>query len=373
MSAELIAALLLPLPRIARGLEENATYVVVIPAHDEAGTIEQTLAAVVPELAGHGSILVVADNCTDETAAAARSAGASVIVRRDPRRRGKGYAIDFAVKHLANSPPDVVIILDADCTPDPGTFAILHSACRHWNRPVQARYELVRPKKDAGPLARVGYFAWQIKNILRPAGLSALRVPCLLTGTGMAFPWRTLASSQLATGHIVEDMVLGLELAARDQGALFLPEACVRSALPPSLEGQKTQRTRWETGHLQVIRQQVPWLIAQAVLRLDYRLLTLALHTAVPPLALFGLMLPTITGASGILALLGGPTLAFRLSGLAIVMASVVFAAYWHLVGRNLLFWRDLALLPGYVAAKIPLYVRALAGRQVQWIRSKRD
>jgi hypothetical protein len=45
----------------------------------------------------------------------AARAGAEVIERFDPDRRGKGYALDFGVRHLSTRPPEIVVIVDADC------------------------------------------------------------------------------------------------------------------------------------------------------------------------------------------------------------------------------------------------------------------
>lgn len=370
---ELVAAHLLPSRRPRHGLSTTDDFVVVIPAHDEVGTIERTLDAVLSDMPQHGRVLVIADNCTDTTATVARAAGATVIERRDPSHVGKGYAIDFALRFLAASAPRTVVILDADCVPDRGTLENLVSASQTWNRPVQARYELNTPDISAGPLARIGTFAWRIKNVLRPSGLKALGVPCLLMGTGMAFPLEILAKADLDRGHLVEDMVLGLHLAARRQGAAFLPEACVRSAVPPSIEGQTSQRSRWETGHLQVIMNHVPKLFVQALSSGDWRLLVLALHTAVPPLALFGLLLCGTTALSGLMVLAGGSSWTFQLSALVTCGAGAVFATYWFTVGRDLLTAGELLQLPGYLVSKLSLYAGALTGRKVAWIRSKRD
>lgn len=349
------------------------SYVVVMPAHNEAQVIKGTLAGVLADLTQGGRVLVVADNCTDETAVVARACGAEVIERVDHDRRGKGYALAHAVRFLSAAPPAAVIILDADCIPDRGSLAMLAAAAEHRDRPMQGRYELIAPGPRAGTLARVGAFAWRIKNILRPQGLAALGVPCLLMGTGMAFPWRKLALSHLDTGHLVEDMVLGLELAEQGDYPQFLPQACVRSAIPPSVEGQKSQRARWETGHLQVIRTWVPRLLAQSLAKRNWRLALLALHTLVPPLALLVLLLMVVTTGSAIVALAGGPSYAFAMSLAAVLVASGVFTVYWLKVGRDVLAARELVLLPGYIVSKLPLYVQAAAGRSLQWVRSKRD
>ena len=63
------------------------TILIVIPAYNEAAAI----ARVVEGALAHGPVLVVDDGSTDETAARAEAAGATVIGH--PRRLGKGQAI----------------------------------------------------------------------------------------------------------------------------------------------------------------------------------------------------------------------------------------------------------------------------------------
>src|SRR5215831_6708425 len=101
-------------PIATRGTPPHRT-AVLIPAHNEGAGILPTIRDVQAQLGPHDRILVVADNCTDDTAAIVQGAGVEVIVRADPARRGKGYALEFGVRHLSLNPPDVVVIMDADC------------------------------------------------------------------------------------------------------------------------------------------------------------------------------------------------------------------------------------------------------------------
>ena len=351
----------------------SPTFAVVIPAHDEAGTIEHTLASVLDQIRGRGRLLIVADNCTDDTATIAAACGAEVIVRHEPDRRGKGYALGFAVRHLAKDMPQVLVFLDADCIPTAGTIDKLVSACERLRRPIQARYELDAPDRNAGTLARVGSFAWRVKNIVRPMGLANLGLPCQLMGTGMAFPSSGIVKLDLETGHLVEDMVFGLELTAAGMPPHFLPEANVRSELPPTIEGQTIQRTRWETGHLRVIFGRLPRLMGRAVINGNVPLFALALDAAVPPLALMSLLLAVTMAASGLLTLAGGPSFAFVTTFVASIAAAVAVIAAWRIAAQDLLSAGEFFMLPGYVVAKIPLYLRALGGSKVPWIRSKRQ
>src|SRR5262249_19708539 len=118
----------------------------LIPAHNEEAGIGKTLASLLPQLRTGDVLLVVADNCSDGTAAAARTAGATVIERHDTERRGKGFALDHGVRHLAADPPEVVVIVDADCLVEAGSLNRLVGAVASTGRPVQAEYVLDVPQ-----------------------------------------------------------------------------------------------------------------------------------------------------------------------------------------------------------------------------------
>ena len=345
---------------------------IVMPAHDEALVIAATLRALIPQLAPHDRLIVVADNCSDDTANVARREGAEVIARTDATRRGKGYALDFGVRHLESDPPDIALIVDADCEVTPGALGCLAATCASTGRPVQALY-LMHAPPNAGLKTRIAEFAWVLRNQVRPLGLRRLGLPCQLMGTGMAFPWECLRTSTLATGHIVEDLRLGIDLARAGHAPLFCPEALVTSRFPDSAAGLQSQRTRWEHGHLGVIFRDAPRLLLESVLRRRLALLALALDLGVPPLALLALQLLLVwlaalawSAFTTAAAPLGLATLGVVLFGLAVITA-------WWRFARHVVSLTSLALAPVYVLWKIPLYVKFLVSRQIDWVRSRRD
>ncbi|MDO9383488.1 MAG: glycosyltransferase family 2 protein [Hyphomicrobiaceae bacterium] len=350
-----------PLPRFA----------VLIPAHDEALGIAATLNNLRPQAGAEGRIVVVADNCSDETARIASQAGAEVVVRTDATRRGKGYALDFGVRYLAADPPEVVVIVDADCALEPGSLATIVSLSAQTGRPVQARYDFERPPRMTG--MAFATFAARLKNYLRPLGLKQLGFPCALLGTGMAFPWRVIAHANLASGEIVEDMVLGLELARNGTPAIYCPQALVRSYFPASVEGQSSQRARWETGHLRTIVDRLPAMFWQALRQGNLPAIALILDTAVPPLALLAILIAGIGAVALGLALLGGPPAALIISLAAALVFTGSALLAWMMVGRDVLSLQQLLMAPGYVLAKLALYARVMIGKRVPWIRSKRE
>ena len=88
----------------------------MVPAHDEAAGIAATInsLAAVDWPAEAIRILVLADNCSDDTAARARAASARVIERDDPAHRGKGYALALAFTTLINEGwSEAVIVVEA--------------------------------------------------------------------------------------------------------------------------------------------------------------------------------------------------------------------------------------------------------------------
>ena len=96
-----------PLAQEIPAAGDSPSAVSSVPAHDEQAMIHSTIERLKSAAGGNARVLVVADNCTDDTAQIARRAGAEVIERSDAAHRGKGFALDFGRSHLAGNPPDL--------------------------------------------------------------------------------------------------------------------------------------------------------------------------------------------------------------------------------------------------------------------------
>lgn len=345
---------------------------VLMPAHNEGTGIEHTIRALAPQLNASTQLWVVADNCTDNTAQLAAQSGANVIERNDPERRGKGYALAYGLDRLAQDPPSVVIIVDADCELSQGGLARLaHDALRA-DAPIQADYVLV-PNPNPSPRSVVSALAFLVKNRVRPRGLTALGFPCLLTGTGMAFPWAVLRKAPPTDDNLVEDMVMGLELAKLGHAPRLCPDVTVTSALPEGEKAATKQRTRWEHGHLHTMFTYAPKLMLQGLLRARVELCALALELLVPPLSLLAMSLIAGTVLCAIASLFGASALPFVIFCISLAAIGCGVLAGWWSYGRELVRARDLMAIPKYILWKLPVYFGFFSkGKQEAWERTER-
>ncbi len=369
---ECLAAVIAGGQKTTELLPERPRVAVLVPAHNEAMGISATLKGILPQLKSHDRLVVVADNCCDETAAVARAFDLTVIERHDLEKRGKGYALDFGLQFLASDPPDVVVVVDADCLVAEDAIAKISHLAATEQRPVQARYLLTQPA-NASPGAAVSILAFTVKNLVRPLGLAHLGLPCLLTGTGMAFPWSVIRNASLASSNIVEDMQLSVDLLIVGSPAMFCADAEVTGLLPQQQHAAKSQRTRWEHGHLQTLRTQVPRLLKVWVSQKRFDVLAIALDLCVPPLSLLvmlWLLFAVAAIVAGLTLKLYAPLLVLALEGL-LLLVSVMTA--WAKFARNTLPLAALLAVPGYILWKIPLYLTFLVKPQTKWVRTERD
>lgn len=356
-----------------RSIDARPRVAVLIPAHNEAAVIGKTLARLMATMQKKDRVLVVADNCSDDTAAIARTIGAEVVERRNTDQRGKAYALEFGMDHLASDPPEVVVVLDADCAVERDLVRLISNRAYVSNRPVQCRNLSIAGKQPAATHA-VSELGFRFKNLVRPLGMARLGLPCHLMGTGMAIPWDVFRSANLVGDHLAEDMQLGIELALRGYPALLCPEVGITSLLPDKDDAFLSQRTRWEQGHLRTSLTQVPRLLARGLLRRNLGLLCLGLDLIVPPLSL---LVAVWASAVGLLAFAGFcgtswvPAAILASGGVAMLLSVL---AGWFTFCRRAVPFRSLLAIPAYVFRKLPIYLSYFTGRkQKEWVRTDRE
>lgn len=224
----------------------------VVPAHNEALTIEATVTRLCAQLPP-GAVFVIADNCTDDTAAVARRAGAQVWERREPDEPGKGAALRWLLNAAAQDlrEYDAIAIFDADSVVDEGFIHYAAAALAHGAEAVQG---FVQPLSGGSPSADLAAYSEILSQCIDDVARARLNWPVPLRGTGMAFRREVLESLLPRLRTRVEDQEMSLLLAAQGKRVRFLPQAVVGDPKPENARGVATQRARWLQGQREMLR-----------------------------------------------------------------------------------------------------------------------
>ncbi|MEC9372529.1 MAG: glycosyl transferase, partial [Planctomycetota bacterium] len=182
-----------------------------------------------------------------------------------------------------------------------------------------------------------------------------------------------IEKAKLASGNIVEDMQLGVDMALAGKPALVCDAARVTGRLPDNDSAALTQRRRWEHGHLRTLLSQTPRLVLGGLSRGRIGAVALGLDLAVPPLALLAALL--ILGWVGALVAVyfGYSITALAILTFAIALLATSALAAWFMDARDRVPLRSLLAAPLYILWKIPLYLGFATKPEKDWIRTARD
>ena len=345
---------------------------VLIPAHNEAEQIKEVLEVLQQQITERDEIIVIADNCHDNTADLARSTGVTVLERENLSDRGKGYALDYAMQQIKDNPPEVLVILDGDCIIKADTIKNITCKAIATGRPVQSVYLMEQPENPSLK-DNVSMFSIKVKNKVRLLGLNRLGWHCLLTGSGMAFPWSLIERVSLAGSKTTDDMQLTVDLALAGSTPIFCENAFVIGRLMKD-KAATSQRSRWEHGHLEMILVEVPRLLSAFVKTGNLAALGLALDIFIPPLSLLVMTwiicaiviwLPVIAVGMSIV-----PAILVSVAGVFLI-AGVLLA--WIRFGRSDISLKNLVAIPFYILGKIPIYLKFIVKPQSRWLKTERD
>ncbi len=342
---------------------------VVVPAHNEEELLPRLLESLDRQTyAGDRfSVHVIADNCSDATAAVARSFGATAHERVEPQRRGKGQAIAWLLPRLLETDAGAFVFIDADSLVD---AAFLETLARHLARgetALQASYRVAEP--ESAPLVTLRALAFALMHELRGRAKARLGVSCGIWGNGMALQRDLLADMGWESFSSVEDAEQHLKLVLGGTKVRFVPETSVYGFMPASLGAAAGQQTRWEAGRLALLRAYWRPLASRALAARDLSAAVTLAELALPPLSV---VVALELAAAAIAAAFGGS--AARAIGLAAPLGLAFYvAAGFGLSGLRPRSYLALLHAPGYVLWKLALYGRELLRRRdPAWVRTAR-
>jgi 1,2-diacylglycerol 3-beta-glucosyltransferase len=375
------------MPRRSSAGDGTTRFVIMVPAHDEAAVIGDTLAAF-GELRyprDRFEVHVVADNCTDDTADLVRGAGWNVHERHDLAEPGKGPALNWLFDRLdTECAPgtgfDVAVIVDADSVLDPDFLIAMDHAFAGGATAAQGYYAVRDPA--GSPASAVRYAALACRHHLRSLGRRRIGGSCGLYGNGMAFR-RDLLRRHRWSGHLVEDAEFQIELLLRDGIRVdYVPAARLEAEMPTTLEAATSQNERWERGRIEIARRYLPELV-RALPRTRQRAAVAdsIADQLLPPLS--AVVLAQGTGlalSAGVVAASRGRDgrrpLIIHVATIGVLVAHVAIGLRSVSAPREV--YRSLAQAPrtiaGMIAWKGALWIKAMRSRgEVTWRRTQRN
>lgn len=345
---------------------------IIVPAHNEAAGIQNVIANLRKldwPVDGY-RILVVADNCTDATAALARAAGAEVLERHDSALRGKGYALDFAFQaSQASGWAYAVIVIDADSEVSPNLLEAFSSRIESGAKAIQAHYGVLNARVSWR--TRLMTIAMAAFHVLRSRARERLQLSCGIRGNGWCVTHRLLSQVPYRAFSLAEDVEYGIDLGLAGYRVHYAGEAHVNAEMVSGEQAARSQRQRWEQGRLRLIRSKtLPLLRAAAggsVVCLD-----LLIDLFVLPLSYVALNVATLILFAAI-AVLWMPDLEIWLTlGIACGLSLFLYVLRgWQLSGIGLIGLADLLRAPFFVLWKILLMIRT--PRSGLWVRTRRE
>jgi cellulose synthase/poly-beta-1,6-N-acetylglucosamine synthase-like glycosyltransferase len=356
-------------PRLAHQLA------VLVPAHNEAALIARCLES----LAGQDyptdryTVVVIADNCTDDTAAIAVACGVRVLTR-ESTARGKGQALQWAMEQLLNEAdaPEAMVVIDADSVVDRGLLGGLTAELDRGAEVVQAEYLALT--EDDSLRATLRASSLLLFHRVRFSGRKVLGLPCSLVGNGMLFSRQLLTAQPWTAYTSAEDLEFSVDLRLAGFRPVYASSALVRGPLPTRGRAASKQQLRWEGGRFHVVRTRLPGLVAAIVRDHRWSLIDAAIDLAVPPLGILALAAAAGTALSAATVVLGW-TPAWVLVPWLIAFASVptfVLAGFVS-AGAPWATYRSLLLAPWFVMTGLVTRLRLLHDlRATTWERTER-
>jgi 1,2-diacylglycerol 3-beta-glucosyltransferase len=369
----LAAALFSVRPTVAPPGDRRRRFDVIVPAHNEeagiARTVENLRALDWP--ADGFRILVIADNCSDATAANAAAAGATVIERQNANLRGKGYALSYAFERSRRDGwADAVVVVDADSEASANLLSSIAARIGNGAHAVQVHYGVLNP--NAAWRTRLMSIALGSFHIVRSRARERLRLSCGIRGNGWCVTHDLLARIPYEAYSLTEDIEYGVALGLQGERVHYADEGHVFGEMVTNSRSAASQRQRWEQGRFKLIRQHALPLFRAAAGRPSRVCLDLGFDLLVLPLSYIALNIVALAALAGLSAFADAHLLQWLwvAAACAACLACYVLRGWW-VSGVG---WRglpDLLWAPVFIVWKIFL---AIAGnRATEWLRTERE
>ncbi|MCE5196556.1 MAG: glycosyltransferase [Negativicutes bacterium] len=365
-------------------------YAVISAARNEEKVIGHLIASIKQQNypAGLLDVFVVADNCTDQTAAAARAAGAIVYERFDYQQVGKGYALDYFFKQLQQDnlfdQYEGFFIFDADNLLDANYISEMNRLFDQGKHNVITSYR--NSKNYDTNWISAGSSLWFLREArFLNYSRTLLNTSCAVSGTGFLLKKSIIEQNKGWKYHLLtEDIEFSIDCILHGEKIGYCPTAVFYDEQPYTFQQSWLQRLRWAKGFYQVF-QNYGAKLGKALFQGNQHLLSSydMLMTILPSmfLTLFSLVVDLgflVFGLYGNLSThlfsIIVPTAAMALAGalfnfyaVLFLMGALTTMAEWKRI--NCVWWKKILYsfsFPIFIASYIPISLVALF-QKVEW------
>ncbi len=270
----------------------RSRFAVVVPAHNEACVIDklvECLHAMAYPRALY-DVYVVADNCSDNTAEVAAGAGALVIRRVNREERGKGYAVDYAFRHILAGERryDAFVIFDADNLVHHDFLNVMNAHLCRGDRVIQGRMDAKNPT-DTWVSGTFAMSVW-VSNRFWFLAKSNLGLSSVLGGTGMCIASDLIREIGWGAHSFTEDLEFTMKALDRGTKTVWAHNAICYDEKVQTFAASWRQRKRWIQGQATVARMYLGRMLWRGLAEANPMLLEAAFQLFMP----FYLMLGTV-------------------------------------------------------------------------------
>jgi cellulose synthase/poly-beta-1,6-N-acetylglucosamine synthase-like glycosyltransferase len=345
---------------------------VIVPAHNEEAGITRVVQSLLkidwPK--NQFRVLVVADNCSDATAAVARAQGALVLERTHLTLRGKGYALAYAFDwSIKDDFAKAVVVIDADAVVTPNLLEAFAARIERGARALQASYGVLNPWSSwRTQLLAIAKGAF---HTVRSRARERLGVSCGVRGNGWCVTHELLQQIPYEHFSLSEDLEYGIALGLASCRVQYADEAHADADMVSNEKNARSQRQRWEQGRFALVRSNTWPMLRAALQRRSKVCLDLALDLIVPPLSYLVLNIFLLGALAALLSIwVAGVTFwAWWALACAAVLVLHVLRG-WQLSGVGARGLIAFAHVPGFILWRIWLL---LARKPQQWVRTERE
>ena len=367
--ATLLSAAPPPPPRSKRAMKFD----IMVPAHNESAVIARTVESLraIDWPRDCYRILTIADNCTDDTAARARAAGAIALERSNPNERGKGYALDFGfAASRADGFADAVVVIDADAQVSENILEAFASRLERGEQAVQAHYGVLNPM--ASWRTRLITIAKASFHIVRSRARERIGVSCGIRGNGWCVTHELLRAVPYRAFSLTEDLEYGIDLGLAGYRVAYADEAHSDAEMVSGEQVERNQRQRWERGRFQLVHSKTLPLIRVGARKGSLLCLDLAADLLVLPLSYIALNIALLFALGLAAAIWFRASTGWVWLGAACALSVAVYVLRgWVLSGIGARGLLDLCRAPGFLVWKLLLMLRRR--QSAEWVRTERE